>query len=148
MKVRSVLLICSAASLCCVARADDIQIKMLTNGPDKTQLVFDPMFAKVKVGDTVTFKPMDQAGHTSISALVPPGANPWKAAPNTEVKVKIEKEGVYLIECDMHKTMGMIAVLQAGKPMNLADAKKKAAEESSHMLLNKDRFGKLLAMVK
>jgi len=44
--------------------------------------------------------------------------------------------------------MGMVAVLQAGKPVNLAEAKKKATEEEAKMLANKDRYDKLLAMVK
>lgn len=128
--------------------AAGLTIKMLTDGPNGTKLVFDPMFLKVKVGDTVTFEPMDKAGHTSISVFVPAGATPWKAAPNAQIKVKIDKPGVYLVECDLHKSMGMVAVLQAGKPTNLDDAKKKAKEEESHMLANKDRFDKLLAMVK
>jgi len=131
-----------------VVTAAEVTVKMLTNGPNGTMLVFDPMFVKVNVGDTVTFLPLQKAGHTSISALVPEGAKPWKAAPDTEVNVKIDKPGVYLVECDLHKAMGMVAVVQAGKPVNLADAKKKAAEESAKMLSNKDRFDKLLAMVK
>jgi pseudoazurin len=130
------------------AAGADVTIKMLTNGPGGEMLVFDPMFAKVKVGDTVVFEPLQKAGHTSISALVPEGATPWKAAQDSQIKVKIEKPGVYLVECDLHKNMGMVAVLQAGKPVNLAEAKKKAAEESAKMLKNKDRFDKLLAMVK
>jgi pseudoazurin len=148
MTMQRVGLACFLVGLSSVVSAAEVKIKMLTNGPNGEMLVFDPMFAKVKVGDTVTFEPLQKAGHTSVSALVPPGATPWKAAQDSEIKVKIEKAGVYLVECDLHKNMGMVAVLQAGKPVNLADAKKKAAEESAKMLKNKDRFDKLLAMVK
>jgi pseudoazurin len=146
--MQRVALVCFLVGLSSVAGAAEVKIKMLTNGPDKEMLVFDPMFAKVKVGDTVVFEPLEKAGHTSISLLVPEGATPWKAAADTQIKVKIEKQGVYLVACDLHKTMGMVAVIQAGKPVNLAEAKKKAAEESAHMLKNKDRYEKLLGMVK
>jgi len=131
-----------------LAGAAEFTVTMLTNGPNKTQLVFDPMFIKAKVGDTVVFKPVDTMGHTSMSVLTPAGATPWKAIPNTLYKVTLDKEGVYLVECDIHKLLGMVMVLQAGKPVNLADAKKKAAEESKKFATNKDRFDKLLAMVK
>ncbi|HXW63466.1 MAG TPA: plastocyanin/azurin family copper-binding protein [Burkholderiaceae bacterium] len=131
-----------------VAVAKEYKVKMLTDGPNGTKLVFDPMFVKVNVGDTVTFEPLQKAGHTSISLLVPEGAKPWKAPADTQISVKIEKPGVYLVECDLHKNMGMVAVLQAGKPVNLAQAKKKATEEEAKMLANKDRYDKLLAMVK
>ncbi len=140
------LLVLASASM--GSGAADILVKMLTQGTDNQPLVFEPMFVKVKVGDTVTFKPMQKAGHTSISILVPEGAKPWRAQPDTEISVKIEKQGVYLVECDMHKTMGMVAVIQAGKPVNLEEAKKKAAEESAKMAVGKDRYAKALAMVK
>jgi pseudoazurin len=148
VKILACSSICLLVGLPSTVLASEFTIKMLTDGPNGTKLVFDPMFLKVKVGDTVTFEPMDKAGHTSISVFVPAGATPWKAAPNAQIKVKIDKPGVYLVECDLHKSLGMVAVLQAGKPGNLQDAKKKATEEESHMLANKDRFDKLLAMVK
>ncbi len=130
------------------AMAEDIKVKMLTNGANGAMLVFEPAFIKAKLGDTVIFEPMQKAGHTSISLLVPDGATPWKAKPDTEVKVKIDKTGIYLVACDLHKNMGMVAVIQAGKPTNLAAAKKRAAEEEAKMLKSKDSYDKLLAMVK
>jgi len=146
--MRSVVVVAVLASLSTICAAKDVTVKMLTKGPDNTMLVFDPMFIKVAVGDTVKFQPTDTMGHTSISVLVPEGATTWKASPNKEAVVKMDKPGVYLVECDVHKTMGMVAVVQVGKPVNLAEAKKKAAEESSHMIQFKDRFDKLLAQVK
>jgi pseudoazurin len=148
MKTAMTALLALLACIAAGADARDYQVKMLTNGPGGEMLVFDPMFLKVAVGDEVTFQPLQKAGHTSISVLVPEGATPWKAAADTQITVKLDKPGVYLVECDLHKTMGMVAVVQAGKPVNLAEAKKKAAEESSHMLKSKDRFEKLLAQVK
>jgi len=145
---RRIVLLCLLAVMSAAVAAKDIQVRMLTNGPNGQMLVFDPDFIKVNVGDTVTFLPMQKAGHTSISLLVPEGAKPWKAAPDTQISVKIEKQGVYLVQCDVHKSLGMVAVIQAGKPVNLAEAKKAAADFSGKMLQNKDRFDKLLAQVK
>ncbi|NDU85891.1 MAG: pseudoazurin [Ferrovum sp.] len=124
------------------------EVKMMTQGSDGQSLVFEPSYLKVDVGDTVTFKPMQKAGHTSYSIFEPDGATPWKAQPDTEITVKMNKEGVYLVECFVHKTLGMIAVIQAGKPTNLEAAKKIAAAESAKMMVGKDRFDKALAQVK
>ncbi|MBW8066625.1 MAG: pseudoazurin [Ferrovum sp.] len=126
----------------------DHEVKMMTQGSDGQTLVFEPSFIKVAVGDTVTFKPMQKAGHTSYSIFEPEGAKPWKAQPDSEITVKLDKEGVYLVECFVHKTLGMVAVIQAGKPVNLEAAKQKAAEESAKMAVGKDRFAKELALVK
>jgi pseudoazurin len=145
---RRILLSCLAVMMPLAAAAKDIQVRMLTNGPNGQMLVFDPDFIKAKVGDTVTFLPLQRADHTSISLLVPQGARPWKAAPDTRISVKLEKEGIYLVQCDVHKSLGMVAVIQAGKPVNLAEAKKAAAEFAGKQLQNRDRFVKLLAQVK
>jgi len=128
--------------------AKEFQVKMMTKGSDGQALVFEPSFVKVKVGDTVVYTPTEKAGHTSVSLLVPAGAKPWRAKPDTEIKVKIEKQGIYLVECDVHKTLGMVGVIQAGKPVNLEEAKKVAAAESAKMAVGKDRYEKALAQVK
>jgi pseudoazurin len=143
-----IVLLCFLAVMSAAVAAKDIQVKMMTNGPNGQMLVFDPDFIKANVGDTVTFLPMQKAGHTSISMLVPEGAKPWRATPDTQISVKIEKQGVYLVQCDVHKSLGMVAVIQAGKPVNLAEAKKAAADFAGKQLQNKDRFDRLLAQVK
>jgi pseudoazurin len=145
---QKIVLLCLLAVMSAAVAAKDIQVKMLTNGPNGQMLVFEPDFIKAKVGDTVTFIPLQKAGHTSISLLVPSGATPWKAAPDTQISVKLEKEGIYLVQCDVHKSLGMVAVIQAGKPVNLAEARKSATEFAGKQLQNKDRFDKLLAQVK
>jgi plastocyanin len=76
MTIRRAVLACLLIGLPPAAMAAVVTVKMETNGPDKTMLVFDPMFVKVKVGDTVTFEPLQKAGHTSIFRLVPEGAKP------------------------------------------------------------------------
>ena len=64
------------------------------------------------------------------------------------LKIKIEKEGVYLYACLPHKAMGMVGVIQAGKPVNLAQAKASATKEQAGFAMNKTRFDTALANVK
>ncbi|MCK6375786.1 pseudoazurin [Diaphorobacter sp. HDW4A] len=129
------------------AQASDHTVKMLSSGKDGA-MVFEPAFVKVAVGDTVIFTPTEKAAHNSASLLVPAGATGWKSDPDKEFKVKIEKEGVYLYACQPHKMMGMVGVIQAGKPVNLADAKAAAAKEQATFAMGKDRFDKALAQAK
>src|ERR1700758_3440866 len=103
----------AVAILCSGAPAAEHRVKMLTTGPAGELLVFDPMFLKVAVGDEGTFVPADSAGHLSVSVLVPSGATPWKGLTDREIKVKLDRAGVYLVECDLHRSMGMVAVIQA-----------------------------------
>ena len=62
--------------------------------------------------------------------------------------MKIDKEGLYLYVCEPHRTLGMAGVIQAGRPLNLAEAKAVAAKEQAGFAMGKDRFDKALAQVK
>ncbi len=128
------------------ANAADIQIKMLNKSESEGLFVFEPAFVKANVNDTLVFIPTDP-GHNTLSLLVPAGAEAWRSPYNKEFRVTVEKEGVYLYACDAHKKMGMIGVVQVGGAANLDEAKKKVADESASMLMNKDRFTKLLDKV-
>lgn len=130
------------------ASAADHVVKMLNTGKDGGPMAFEPSFVKVAVGDTVTFKPTEVGAHYSVSLLTPVGAKPWRGMADKELKVKVEKEGVYLYYCEPHKPMGMVGVIQAGKPVNLAEAKVVAKKEQAGFALGKDRFDKALALVK
>ncbi len=127
--------------------AADHAVKMLNTGKDGS-MVFEPSFVKVAVGDTVTFTPTQVGAHYSVSMLMPEGATAWRGAPDKELKVKIEKEGVYLYACEPHKVMGMVGVIQAGKPVNLAAAKVVATKEQAAFAMGKTRFDVALAQVK
>lgn len=133
--------------LCAIsASAADIQIKMLDSSPTGGQLVFEPGFVKANINDTIVFTFVNK-GHNSHSLLVPSGAQPWQSPFDNEFRVKLEKEGIYLYGCDAHKRMGMVGVVQVGKAVNLEEARKRASEESSAMVMNKDRFAKALEQV-
>lgn len=136
------LVLCAAS-----VNAADIEIKMLDKSETGGMLTFEPNFVKANVNDTLVFIPVNP-GHNSSSLLIPADAKPWRSAFDKEFRVKLEKEGVYLYACDSHKPMGMVGVVQVGKAGNLEEAKKKAAEESAKMIMNKDRFSKALERVK
>lgn len=129
------------------AFAAEHTVKMLNTGPEGP-MVFEPAFIKAAVGDTVVFTPTEKGAHNSASLLLPAGAKPWKGTPDAEVRVKLEKEGVYLYACEPHKIMGMVGVLQVGKPVNLAEAKALATKEQATFAMGKDRFDKALKQVK
>ena len=136
------LALCAAS-----ANAADIEIKMLDKSETEGLLAFEPSFVKANVNDTLVFIPVNK-GHNTSSLLVPDKAESWRSSFDKELRVKLEKEGVYLYVCESHKPMGMVGVVQVGKAVNLEDAKKKAAEESAKMIMNKDRFTKALEKVK
>ena len=130
------------------ARAAEHVIHMRnTSKTGQGNMVFEPAYLKAAVGDTVVFKPADKGGHNSVSTLLPPGAKAWKGGTDAELKVVIEKEGVYFYECFPHRVMAMVGVIQAGKPVNLADAKAAADKAKTAFAMNKDRLDKALAQV-
>ena len=129
-----------------LANAADIQIKMTDKSETDGLFAFEPTYVKASVNDTLVFIPTDPA-HNTLSLLVPSGAQPWRSPYDKEFRVKLDKEGVYLYACDAHKKMGMVGIVQVGNAANLDEAKKKVAEESAAMLMNKDRFTKALDKV-
>lgn len=130
-----------------LAQGKEVVVNMLNSSKDGP-MVFEPAFVRVAVGDTVVFKPVQPGGHNSASVLVPPGAAAWTGPFDKETRVKIEREGVYLYACTPHKVMGMVGVIQAGKPVNLAAAREAAKKEAATFAMGKDRFDHALAQVK
>jgi pseudoazurin len=103
--------------------AADHQVQMLNKG-EKGAMVFEPDFIQVEVGDTVTFIPTDKSHDAeSIKGMIPDGAEPFKGKINQEITVTIAKGGVYGVKCTPHYGMGMVALIVAGKPVNLEQAK-------------------------
>lgn len=128
------------------AAATDHQVLMLNQGKEGV-MVFEPGYLKVAVGDTVRFIARDKT-HNAESVSVPAGATPFKGRIDEEIVVKIEKEGVYVYQCAPHSVMAMVGVIQAGTPVNLAQAQQAAAALKAGVAINKDRLDKLLANVK
>lgn len=126
------------------AAAADIEI-LLQDSSAEGALAFSPGFVRAEVGDTLVFR--SGAGHNSQSVLVPPGASGWQGPVGNELRVTLDTEGVYIYVCNAHERMGMVGVAQAGKAVNLAEARAKAAEESAKFVLNKARLDEELAQV-
>ncbi len=81
---------------------------------------FEPGFVKVEVGDTVKFVPTDK-GHNaqSVPNIWPADVPEVKGEFSREVVFKADKEGLYVFKCLPHYGMGMVALVQVGKPVNL-----------------------------
>ena len=146
-KLFTVLATCTALLAATNAMSADIIVKQLNTGKDGA-MVFEPAFVKAAVGDTIIFQATEKGAHQSVSLLVPAGAKAWSGPMDADFKVKVEKEGVYLYACTPHKAMGMVGVIQAGKPVNLAEAKAAATKEQAGFAMNKTRFDTALAKVK
>ena len=120
-----------AALVACVlssgAEAREWQVKMVNKGP-KGGMEFVPALIVAKPGDTVKFLATDR-GHNaeSIAGMIPPGATPFKGRINEEIVVKLTAPGLYGYKCLPHLGMGMVALIQVGKPVNKEAAARVAA---------------------
>lgn len=102
-----------------VAHADEIVVKMLNRG-DSGTMVFEPGFVKAKVGDTIKFVATD-AGHNAetIPGFLPEGATPFSGKHGETIEMPVTAEGLYGIRCHPHYGLGMVALIEAGNPVNL-----------------------------
>jgi pseudoazurin len=132
----------AAMTVAGTAQAADHQVQMLNKG-DKGAMVFQPDFIQAAPGDTVTFVPTDK-GHDaeSIKGMIPDGAEPFKGKIGQEIKVTLDKEGVYGVKCTPHYGMGMVALIVVGKATNL-----KEAEAVKNPGKAKTKFAELFAQV-
>lgn len=120
-----------------MAGAAEHEVKMLNKG-EKGAMVFEPDFIQAAPGDTIRFVPTDK-GHNveGIKGMLPEGVEPFKSKMNEEFVLTVDKDGVYGVKCPPHYGMGMVALIVAGEPVNLEEAKaakqtgkaKKAFEE-------------------
>ncbi|MCJ8339479.1 MAG: pseudoazurin [Pseudomonadales bacterium] len=143
-----VLVACLAASLSTTAFAAEHTVLML-NGNATGVMVFEPALINVEVGDTVTFVAKDM-GHNAetVSGLAPDGAASFKGELSKPVTFTVDKEGVYVVQCNPHSIMAMVGVIVAGAPTNLADIQAKAATYSEKFVMNKERLSQILAQIK
>jgi pseudoazurin len=109
-----VALMCAAAP----AFAANVDVQMLNKG-DKGAFVFQPDLVKVAVGDTVTFQPTDK-GHNAdgAAANIPAGATPFKSAMSQPLAQTFTVPGVYLVKCDPHYPLGMVAIVVVGDDLS------------------------------
>lgn len=99
-------------------------VEMRNQDDDGNRMAFQPGFLKVEVGDTVKFVPTDK-GHNaeSVPEIWPEGVATVKGVFSKEVVFNAEKEGLYVLKCLPHYGMGMVVLVQVGKPVNLDKVK-------------------------
>ncbi len=98
------------------AAAKAITVHMKNKGADGA-MVFEPSFVKAAPGDVIHFQPTDPSHNAeTISTMLPAGATPMKGAMNKEAVLTVSKPGLYGIKCMPHYSMGMVALVQVGKP--------------------------------
>jgi len=125
MKLTHQVLVAGAITLAAiavphVASAAEHVIEMRNKDNAGNLMAFEPGFVKVEVGDTVKFVPTDK-GHNaeSVPKIWPADVPQVKGDFSREVVFKAEKEGLYVFKCLPHYGMGMVALVQVGKPINL-----------------------------
>ena len=108
----------AALLLAPAAFAENFEVKMLNKGTEGA-MVFEPAFVKAAVGDTVTFIATDK-GHNveGIDDMLPEGVEGFKSKMGEEYVLTLTAEGLYGVKCTPHYTMGMVALILAGAPVN------------------------------
>ena len=140
---RSLLALAAGLMMAAPAAAKEIVVQMKNKGAAGV-MVFEPAFVRAQVGDTVRFVPTDKSHNAeTVPGMLPAGAPSFKGKINEAIAFKVTKPGIYGIKCQPHLSMGMVALVQAGAPANLAEAK--AVKLPG---LAKKRMDGLLAQVK
>lgn len=104
------------------AQAENFDVRMLNKGAEGA-MVFEPAFVKAAVGDTITFLSTDK-GHNAeaIAGMLPEGVQAFKSGMGEDYVLTLTAEGLYGVKCTPHYAMGMVALIQAGAPVNLEAA--------------------------
>lgn len=96
------------------ALAEDIYIEMLNKRDDGAKMVYGTDIARVEVGTTITWLPVNK-GHNVEFVAGPDGWDaPKKSKLGKEYAYTFDTPGVYLYQCTPHKSMGMIALVVVG----------------------------------
>ena len=97
------------------AQASEIVVQMKNMDPTGA-MVFVPAYVQAAVGDTVHFVAVDK-GHNvqPIAGMIPEGVNAPNGMMNQDYFLKLAKPGLYGVKCAPHFSMGMVALIKAGK---------------------------------
>ena len=80
---------------------------------------FKPDIIYIQPGDTVGWTNMTSHMVASVEGMIPEGAQPFQGQLGENLKVTLDKEGVYGYVCTPHLGFGMVGVIVVGKPTNL-----------------------------
>ncbi len=127
--------------------AKEHTVNLVTVGASNASMVMEPGYIKIEKGDTINFVPSDVT-HNAESFSAPAGGEFKTPLNGKATKVTFDKEGVYLYKCLPHAVMGMVGVVQVGKPVNLDQSKKDWKKFRGTVAINKERMDGYLAEVK
>jgi len=57
-----------------------------------------------------------------------------------DISITLDKEGVYVYQCDPHLIMAMVGVIQVGEAVNMDEIKSASSSYSANFLMNNDRL--------
>ncbi len=125
-----------------LAQADTHQIRIIDHSENQA-MSFKPLFLKVNPKEKVVFKPA-YPGHATESVFLPKGAKSWKAKPMEEIEISLEVEGIYLYACQYHWNIGMVGIIQVGRPVNKLEARRFYEKYKKKLVLHKNRLDQFL----
>ncbi|MFO7853717.1 MAG: pseudoazurin [Paracoccaceae bacterium] len=118
---RMIVAAAAAALFALPAVAEEHVVQMLNKGSDGDRMVFEPAVIHAEVGDTVRFVPEDK-GHNAVSEVVPEGAEEFRGRINEEIVYEVGEDGVHLVKCTPHYSLGMVALIVVGDDFSNLDA--------------------------
>ena len=79
--------------------------------------------------------------------MIPDGASSWAGMLSQDISVTLDKEGVYVYQCDPHVMMAMVGVIQVAEATNLDAIKTAAASKNSPFIMSADRLDNYLSQL-
>ncbi len=102
------------------AATKEWRVAMVNRGADGP-MDFTPAFLRIAPGDTVRFVAQDKSHNAqSIAELRPAGGTLFNGTINNDVVVTFARPGLYGYKCQPHYAMGMVGLIEVGKPVNRA----------------------------
>tara|TARA_B100000945_G_scaffold294398_1_gene271065 strand:+ start:467 stop:952 length:486 start_codon:yes stop_codon:yes gene_type:complete len=146
--MKKILVAISLAFVSASSYAAEYTVNLVTVGTGNQSMVFEPGYLKISKGDTVVFAPSDIT-HNAVSFSIPPDAKSFSTPLDGKpAKVTFDTEGIYLYKCVPHAIMGMLGVIQVGKPVNLKQTKANWEKFKATVVVNKERVDEYLKNVK
>lgn len=101
------------------AGAEEHVVQMLNQGPDGNRMVFEPAVIDAEPGDTVRFVPTNK-GHNAMTVdrALPDEVEGFRGGINNEVVWEVPQEGLFLVQCQPHYALGMIALIASGDDLS------------------------------
>jgi pseudoazurin len=96
---------------------------------------FGPNILFINPGDTVQWANMTIHDSVSMEGLIPEGAEPWKFNIGQNGAVTLTKEGVHIYKCNPHYSVGMVAAIIVGKPVNIKEVQANATGRSKGIVI-------------